>query len=63
MKKAGVRFTNDLIVSFDYNEDTKAMNILVVDGANRYTGNVTVTAPTEPAATRAAKTSTKTTTK
>lgn len=63
MKKAGVRFTNELIVSFDYNEDTKAMNILVVDGANRYTGSVTVTAPTEPAATRATKTSTKTTTK
>ena len=60
MKKAGVRFTNDLIVSFEYNEDTKDMSVLVVDGANRYTGSVTVAAPAEPAATRTAK---KTTTK
>lgn len=59
MKKAGVRFTNDLIVSFDYNEDTKAMNILVVDGSDRYTGSVTVTA----AAKTTAKTGTKNTTK
>lgn len=52
MKKAGVRFSNDLIVSFEYNEDTKAMSVLVVDGSNRYTGNVTVTEPAEPASTR-----------
>lgn len=65
MKKAGVRFTNDLMVSFDYNEDTKEMNVLVVDGADRYTGSVTVEAPAASAApTRAAaKTSAKTTTK
>lgn len=60
MKKAGVRFSNDLIVSFEYNEDTKAMSVLVVDGANRYTGNVTLTEPAEPAATRTTR---KTTTK
>ena len=59
MKKAGVRFTNDLIVSFDYNEDTKAMNILVVDGSDRYTGSVTVTTATKTTA----KTGTKNTTK
>lgn len=51
MKKAGVRFTNDLIVSFEYNEDTKDMSVLVVDGMNRYTGSVTVAEPAEPAAT------------
>ena len=59
MKKAGVRFSNDLIVSFDYNEETKEMNVLVVDGANRYTGTVTVTAPTKTAAKTGAKTTTK----
>ena len=62
MKKAGVRFTNDLIVSFEYNEDTKEMNVLVVDGANRYTGNVTVAESAAPTRTTA-KTSAKTTTK
>jgi len=60
MKKAGVRFSNDLIVSFDYNEETKAMNVLVVDGTNRYTGSVTVTEDTKKTA---AKTGAKTTTK
>ena len=59
MKKAGVRFTNDLIVSFDYNEDTKAMNVLVVDGSDRYTGNVTVTKATKSTAKTSAKTTTK----
>ena len=42
MKKAGVRLTNDMIVSFEYNEDTKVMNIVVVDGSDRYTGSVKV---------------------
>ena len=60
MKKAGVRFTNDLIVSFEYNEETKEMNVLVVDGTNRYTGSVTVTEATKKTT---AKTGTKTTTK
>ena len=59
MKKAGVRFTNELFVSFDYNEETKAMTVLVVDGANRYTGDVTLTAPTKTTAKTGAKTTTK----
>lgn len=56
MKKAGVRFTNDLVVSFDYDEDTNDINVLVVDGSDRYTGSVTLTQQTR-------KTAKKTTTK
>lgn len=59
MKKAGVRFTNDLIISFDYNEDTKAMTVFVVDGPDRYTGSVTVTKATKTVAKTSAKTTTK----
>ena len=40
MKKAGVRFSNDMIVSFEYNEQTKNINILVIEGKDRLTGSV-----------------------
>lgn len=55
MKKAGVRFSNDMMLSFEYNEQTKNVNIIVIEGNDRLTGNVTVT--------NAAKTTRKSTTK
>lgn len=47
MKKAGVRFSEEVFVSFEYNEDTKNVNILVVEGNKRYTGDVTVAEATK----------------
>lgn len=40
MKKAGVRFSNDMMISFEYDEQTKDINILVVEGNDRLTGSV-----------------------
>lgn len=43
MKKAGVRFSNDMMISFEYDEQTKDINILVVEGNDRLTGTTKVT--------------------
>lgn len=40
MKKAGVRINNEIMVSFNYDEKKKAIEVLVVDGKARYTGTL-----------------------
>jgi len=43
MKKAGVRFSNEIMVSFEYDEQTKNINVLVIEGKNRLTGSAKLT--------------------
>ena len=43
MKKAGVRFSEDIYLSFEYDESSKKVDLVVIDNNTRLTGSVKVT--------------------
>lgn len=44
MKRAGVRFSEKMFVSFEYNEDSKEININVIEDGVKLTGSATLEA-------------------
>lgn len=56
MKRAGVRFSEKMFVSFEYNEDSKKININVLENGVKLTGSTTLqAAKTTKSATKSVK--------